>query len=192
VSERLAYLNEWKESKIHQLKAALPLEGRDELRELGSELAARFDRTAQFVGTKLDLLSRVRFRVQPCLRDLWHDHVLFTGEKVTGLIDASACRSENVAADLARLFGSLLADDRAAWKLAIAEYEQQRPLDGNEKALLEALDQSGVLLSGLSWMDRLLLKREQASNLTKNLERLRKIISRLKTLEELLAKNLLW
>lgn len=192
VSERLGYLNEWKDSKIHQLKFALATETLDELREMGNDLASRFDRTAIFIGSKLDVLCRIPFRLQPCLRDLWHDHVLFTGEKVTGIIDASASRSDNVTVDLARLLGSLLRDDRPDWELALAEYEQHHPLTANEKMLLVALDQSGVLLSGLAWMDRLLLQREPRTHVAKALPRLKLITERLKTLDNSIAKNLFW
>ena len=149
VLERLAYLNQWKHTKIHLLRAALATETQAALHEMGREFASRFDRVANSLGMKLEWLSRVKFSLQPCLRDLWHDHVLYTGEKVTGLIDASACRGENVATDLARLLGSLLMDDRAAWALALTEYEQHRPLDAHERALLDALDQS----AGFSYRD---------------------------------------
>lgn len=192
VKERLAFLNEWKETKIHRLRSALNTKARRELYEMGKELALRFDRTAQFIEAKLEVLSRVPFRLQPCLRDLWHDHVLFTEEKVTGLIDASACRSDNIAADLARLLGSLLLDDRAAWELALEEYEEHHSLDGQEKALLEALDQSGILLSGLAWMDRLVLEGEPVSNFANVLARLESLCGRLKTLDQSIAKNLFW
>lgn len=190
VKERLAYLTEWQETKIHQLKAALNTETNDELRELGRELASRFDRMALLIGSKLEFLSRVRFRLQPCLRDLWHDHVLFTGEKVTGLVDPAACRSENIAADLARLLGSLLKDDKPTWDLALEEYERHRPLESNEKALVESLDQSGVLLSGLAWMDRLVINRNQVANLGKVVARVQSICERLRSLDESLAKTL--
>lgn len=192
VRERLAYLEEWKTTKIHRLNAALARMAHDELRELGREIALRFDRSALFIGSKLDLLSRVRFHLQPCLRDLWHDHVLFTGAKVTGLIDASACRSDNIATDLARLLGSFLEDDTSAWAIALKEYEHHRPLDANEKALVEALDQSGVLLSGLAWMDRLVLKCEKVMNLGNVLSRVHRINGRLRLLDGAITKNLLW
>ena len=41
-----------------------------------------------------ELASPVGLHVllQLVLRDIWHDHVLFTGHSVTGLIDASATR----------------------------------------------------------------------------------------------------
>src|SRR5262249_37077732 len=43
--------------------------------------------------------------VQPCLCDVWHDHLLFTGEELTGLVDYGSVKTDNVAADLARMVG---------------------------------------------------------------------------------------
>ncbi len=192
VLERLAYLNEWKHTKILRFREALATEIPSELREVGQEFAARFERVANLLGMKLEMLSRVKFPLQPCLRDLWHDHVLFTDEKVTGLIDASACRTDNVATDLSRLLGSLLRDDRAAWDLALREYEQHRPLQAHEKALLEGLDQSGVFLSGLAWMDRLVLQRERVSQLANVLMRLDLIRQRLTHMDETITEKHLW
>lgn len=45
VKERLVYLDEWKTTKIHRLNAALARSAHDELRELGREIASRFDRS---------------------------------------------------------------------------------------------------------------------------------------------------
>jgi len=79
--------------------------------------------------------------------------VLFSGDDVTGLIDPNASRSECVAADLARLLGSLIGDDRSAWDAGLASYQAARPLTLNELALVELYDQSAVLLSGMTWLD---------------------------------------
>ena len=48
--------------------------------------------------------------VQPCGAP--HDHVLFDGDRVTGIIDFAAAKVDHVAADLARLFGESDPDDR--------------------------------------------------------------------------------
>lgn len=183
VMERLSYLHEWQAGKLQRLEHQLPTIALAELQHLGRELTVLFRRVADFVGQQLELLSRVPFSLQPCLRDIWHDHVLFSGDEVTGLIDASACRFENVATDLARLLGSLIADDQTAWETALTAYETHRPLSANERALVQALDQSGVLLSAMAWLDRLVLKNEQTAYLPKVLERLDSLRNRLQALE---------
>lgn len=185
VKERLAYLKDWRQGKLASLNDRLLRLESAELLTLGREFAGLFERLAGFVEEQLVLLSGVRFRLQPCLRDIWHDHVLFTGDEVTGLIDASACRKENIATDLARLLGSFLGDDRNAWSFAIGEYEKQRPLDSHERALVQALDQSGVLLSGMAWLDRLVLQEEKTADWPRVRRRLETLRSRLKTLERL-------
>ena len=40
-----------------------------------------------------------------CIGDVWHDHILFEGDAVTGMIDFAAAKVDHVAADLARLLG---------------------------------------------------------------------------------------
>lgn len=59
----------------------------------------------------LEPQSLVRVPVFPCLCDLWHDHVLYTGNRVTGFIDYGAMKIDHPAVDLARLLGDLVGDD---------------------------------------------------------------------------------
>ena len=54
--------------------------------------------------------------LQPCLCDVWHDHLLFEGDQLTGLIDYGAVKIDHVAVDLARMLGSLVRDGEAAWR----------------------------------------------------------------------------
>jgi homoserine kinase type II len=108
--------------------------------------------------------AKLRVSLSPCIRDIWHDHVLFEGDQVTALIDFGALRVENVAADFARLVGSLVGDDRAAWRQARAAYETVRRLSESEDLLIEAFDQSGVLMSGMSWMQWVFLKGRKFAN----------------------------
>ena len=77
---------------------------------------------------RLEPLATVSLNLQPCLRDIWHDHVLFTGDKVTGMIDFGAVDIDTPATDIARLVGSLVGDDAAGWQSGIAAYSDVRPL----------------------------------------------------------------
>ncbi len=54
--------------------------------------------------------------IQPCIGDIWHDHILFLGDGVSGLVDFGGMRADTVAGDIARLLGSLVADDPAVGK----------------------------------------------------------------------------
>src|SRR5262249_47765418 len=90
--------------------------------------------------------------LQPCLCDLWHDHVLFEGDRVTGLIDYGAVKTDNVAVDLARLRGSLLGPNPPWQRNGLEAYEAVRPLSAQERRLVAVLEESGAVLGAVNWL----------------------------------------
>ncbi len=86
--------------------------------------------------------------LQPCLCDIWHDHVLFTGDGVTGVVDYSAMCPDAAAGDVARLLGSLVGDDEAGWRLGLAAYGGLSPA---EERLARLLDRAGTAAAALRW-----------------------------------------
>ena len=108
------------------------------------------------VAQELERWSARLLPIQPCLRDIWREHVLFEGDEVSGIIDPQAARCDSPALDLARLLGSLCGSRREAWTTALDAYHAVRPLAPMEEALIPALDRSGCLLAGLHWIKRLL------------------------------------
>jgi Ser/Thr protein kinase RdoA (MazF antagonist) len=139
-----------------------------------------FSRHSKTIAAELRAASRLPVCVQPCLRDVWHDHLLFEGEAVTGIIDPGAARSDTVAADISRLVGSLVGDDRRRWEVAIEAYQSVRPLKSEEMRLIGVLDRSGTLLSGMTW-----LARRYFANLT--FPQPERVVSRMQRIAERLA-----
>lgn len=88
--------------------------------------------------------------VQPCLCDVWHDHVLFDGDRVTGVLDFAAAKVDHAAVDLARLLGSLVPDDPERTEAAIRAYQAVRPLPQSE--LVSLLDVTGVVIGVMNWL----------------------------------------
>lgn len=179
IAERSRMITEWLSGGCAAIRQRLAAAGKSELDHLARQIVAAFERTAPHVARLLRSVGQVRVRLQPCLRDVWHDHVLFAGEEVTGLIDPSASRTETVAVDLSRLLGSLVGDEAAAWDHALHVYGQTAELTLDELALVPVLDQSGVLLSGMTWLERCYLRSPPLQPGPRLLERLRGIVRRL-------------
>ncbi|MFO0877249.1 MAG: aminoglycoside phosphotransferase family protein [Gemmataceae bacterium] len=136
--------------RIDALTAALP--------EILHPLARRMRRLIQvqaprLVQTLLTMPGQVR--LQWCLRDIWHDHLLFDGDRLTGLIDYAAAGVDSVACDLARMLGSLVGDDSEAWRNALTAYRELAPLTVSEEFLAVTLDRGGVVASLANWLRRL-------------------------------------
>ena len=91
-------------------------------------------------------------RLQPCLCDIWHDHVLFEGEAVSGVVDYGGVKVDHVAIDLARLLGSLVEDDSEARTIGLRAYGRALPLSDDELRLVDILDQTGILLGLANWL----------------------------------------
>ena len=97
--------------------------------------------------------------LQPCVRDPWHDHFLFDGDRFTGLVDYGAAAVDHVAVDLARMTGSLTWEDgdhlTAVRGTALEAYRRVRPLTREEEQLVAVLDRSGAVLALTTWLRRL-------------------------------------
>jgi homoserine kinase type II len=93
--------------------------------------------------------------VQACLGDVWHDHLLFTGDRLTGLIDYGAVKADHRAADAGRMLGSLIGDDEARFAEGVRAYAAVMPFDDEDAALARLLDRTGVVLGALIWLRRL-------------------------------------
>jgi homoserine kinase type II len=117
--------------------------------------------------------------LQPAIRDIHHDHVLFTGDEVTGIIDFGALRIDTPLVDVARLVGSLAGDDREARAFALASYSEVRPLSERERQLIDLLDESGLVLAAFNWLKWLCVERRDMGATGPIVQRLDGIIGRL-------------
>jgi len=179
VLDRIARFESWTAVRLARLRERLRRCDPDDpaLATSAERVLAAFDRLAARMQGELRSVCQMHVPLQPCLRDVWHDHLLFQGDAVTGLIDPSAARTDTVAADISRLAGSLIADDRRAWGVALEAYQSIRALSAAELALCDVLDRSGVLLSGMTWLGRRYLNGIRLSEAA--LQRLGRIADRL-------------
>lgn len=163
-------------ARIHQLKQLSPLleqiarekisnhsaaELFPEIENFRRQAVSHLNRLAAPLLRRLNYFEHQLFPVQPILRDIWHDHVLFTENQVTGFVDFGAMQMDNVAVDIARLLGSTIGVDPQQWTIALAAYEEMRRLSEFEKACLPWLDQSVILLGSVNWLKWIYVDRRE-------------------------------
>lgn len=187
--QRLVY---WDKTTCQTARGLLASLDWPEFNELGQTLLDLVARQSAGCLLALRLAQQSFVPVQPCLRDVWHDHLLFTGDDLTGLIDAHSCRSDSVAVDLARLLGSLLPNEPERWKVALNAYQRVRPLSPNERMLVEVFDRSGTLLSGLSWLKWCCLEGRVFADQGRVVARLTEIVRRLEAFDPPSGTVLVW
>lgn len=176
---RLTQLDKLNDGGLGEVAAAIRPQIWPDLAPRAQRLVAGARRVADDVQESVHRASRLLVPIQPCIRDIWHDHVLFTGREVTGLIDFGALQPDNVATDVARLLGSLAGDHAQQWQLGLEAYESIRPLSAEERELVLAYDRSGVLLSGLNWLRWIYVEERQFDHHDAILRRLDGFLQRL-------------
>jgi homoserine kinase type II len=119
------------------------------------------------------------FRLQTCLGDVWHAHILFTGDQVTGLVDFGALRIDHVAVDLARLLGSMVGDAAELRAAGLRAYSCLRPLATDEEALVTVLDEAGTLLGVGNWIRWTYRERRAFEDASAVAERLAALVRRI-------------
>ena len=178
IAERLITLRE-SASLIHRIQDNLQRFPASPLCETATTLVDLFQRHRSSAVDDLERVRDIRIPLQPCLRDVWHDHILLTGDRVTGLIDPSACRTETVACDLARLLASLVGESKPDRSIALDEYQRWRPLSSAELSLIPVLDRTGVLLSAWTWLTWMCVDHRLPANPVRSLARMQSLMRRL-------------
>jgi Ser/Thr protein kinase RdoA (MazF antagonist) len=182
LQSRLERLAGWTEVKLARLSATIVDADWPEFADRARRLLPLFGRASDAVTDTLRQAVPIHVPLGPCIRDIWHDHVLYVGNKVGALIDFGAMRVDSVATDIARLLGSLCGDDGAAWLEGLNAYDAVRPLSSGEALLVTAYDRSSTLLSGMSWLEWIYLDGRQFENRAAICERLDANLSRLEHL----------
>lgn len=90
--------------------------------------------------------------LQACVRDLWHAHLLFQDDAVSGIVDFGSMQVDCVCADLVRLLGTMVDSSVSKWRIGLDAYQHLRPLTANERRMMVAYDISSILLSSVQWL----------------------------------------
>jgi Ser/Thr protein kinase RdoA (MazF antagonist) len=184
MASRLGMTLALRDGRLGVLSAAAAAGEPSPLTILARELIGAAARLVSRCLPHLEAAAQIRVPLQFCIRDIWHDHVLFTREEVTGIVDFGSMRSETVAGDLARLLGSFLGDQRSKWQFAVEHYRRFRPLTNNEICLLWAFDVGNVLLSGLQWVEWVFVQQRVFADMPSIQRRMQENLRRLRCLLE--------
>lgn len=150
--KRANRLQEFVSGDFYQLETAVRRHGSSSETSLAREALSLIERTAPAQLEASWRWRRIELPLQWCLRDVWHDHVLFTGDSVTGIIDFDAAAIDSPAGDVARLLGSLVGDAPDPWAVGLESYCQARPLSQVELEAVRFFDASGTVLSAVNWL----------------------------------------
>lgn len=173
IPRRLARLRELSRERLSELSRAIDNAIWPEFAPLARRFLAAVPSAIPPVIARLEQLANINLPLQPCLRDIWHDHVLFTGSRVTGLIDFGAVDIDTPATDIARLLGSLAGeacqpfqidpidvDDRPEiWQLGLSAYSKTRQLTRNESDAVFAINAANPILAGCNWIQWIYIDR---------------------------------
>lgn len=129
----------------------------------------------------------VALAVQPVLRDVWSDHVLFQDDgRLAGFIDFHAAGRDTPATDLARLLGSWDAAPAMAavplaarWRHALDAYEAERPLAPQERQLVPWLHATGVICGLDNWFRWLITEQREFADSSSVQARIARLVRQL-------------
>jgi Ser/Thr protein kinase RdoA (MazF antagonist) len=151
------------------------------MRHRAKRLLRLLPKWAPSVAEELAHFGKSSVPLQPCIRDVWHDHLLFQENKVSGLIDFGSMGVDNVSCDIARLLGSLAGGSPVFWQLGLEAYAEIRGLSAVELELVRAFDRSSLLLGALNWVAWTMLDRRIFEKPKAVLQRMDALMDRLET-----------
>jgi homoserine kinase type II len=130
--------------------------------------------------------------LQLCLCDIWHDHVLFDQDTVTGVIDFGAVKVDCVAVDLARLLGSMIPDEIERMRDALTVYSKIHPVNDQVLKLAEAIDRAGSFVGLTNWLRWLYLEKRSYGEVAGVAQRMTALLKRVESPRPMVLTSFLW
>lgn len=181
IEERLKRWKGLQEKGLSIIERSLALPLGNKIDALAVRLFKLAGKAVESDRTICELAVAGELWLQPAIRDIHHEHVLFTGDEVTGIIDFGALRIDTPLTDIARLIGSLIGDDRAARQYALDAYAERRPLINSDRRLIELLDETGLVLGSIHWLVWLYVERREMGPTEPIMRRLEEHVVRLES-----------
>lgn len=174
LTDRLARLATWQQGRYEPVRVLAGMSSANE-RQLVAETFDLLQSWSEPLRQQLVCLAEQAVEQHFVLRDIWSEHVLFTGDEVTGVIDFGAARWDEPTTDLVRLLGSLEPHNAERRRSGLAAYNQFRSELANglpgkmilgrvasfeplRWERLQTLDQTATLLSAAQWLEWLVLE----------------------------------
>jgi Ser/Thr protein kinase RdoA (MazF antagonist) len=150
---------------------------------MAREFLALLPRALPVAIARHEPLAKLQFSLQPCIRDVWYENVLFTGDEVTAIVDFGAMDIDTPACDVARLLGSLVGSDSKRRQIGLAAYNSVRRLSANELLAVDAFDNDIVILAGCNWIRWIYLEQRHFENPEKICQHFQRIVERAHLIE---------
>jgi Ser/Thr protein kinase RdoA (MazF antagonist) len=182
VNTRARRLQRLVDGELERTRSRLDAAAPNEERDLGFEALALVRELAPAELAKAQHWRQIDLPMQQRLGDVHHDHILFTGDSVTGVIDFGAADFDSPAGDVARLLGSLVGDDRQRRRQGLEAYQRLHPLTPDEVAVVDFFDSSGTVAAAANWLVWLWSMQPPRGDREAGLRRLRQLVQRLRTL----------
>ena len=181
IQQRLQLLNQFAAS------LALVLDRKTGINEieflhLAEWLSQNGERLAASLTASLAEFESSILPIQPVIKDIWQDHIFFTGEAVSSVVDFGSLAMDTVSLDLSRMLGSMVGEDDNSWATAIENYAQIRALTKPERQIIPLLDKTGVLLGSLNWLTWIVVEERTFEDLASVKKRASHLLGRLTTI----------
>ncbi|MEE2685149.1 MAG: phosphotransferase [Planctomycetota bacterium] len=161
IESRLAFYQSLVDGRFNAIQGRLGQSDWTDLNQRAGKIVDRFQGLRGQLQPRLASAACCRVTLVPCIRDMRPAHVLFVGDQVSSFIDFGAIRIDSVAADVARLLGSITSVGDEQWTRGLEAYQAVRSLDQEEQELVVTLELANRAMAGMQWLRWILVEGRQ-------------------------------